>query len=304
MQRQDKCLLDQLHLKRSLAKKDPAAGPKTFDKISHLPKCQLEKLISGKIIEKDGKACQHIFQKLYEEDIAAEFHSKLQRDSQAATRQRIVTSHEQNIELERKSGLQRDYQTIGDAVDEACGKPTQKFRVSSASAARAIFRASHQRCSERTLSLSQKVARKSVLQVPNPIEFCNDFRGLLLADHMEALKNCIPQEEMQVHASTVKVSRVEEPSAYCDLTGATQPTQSSRPQTATRASKLVRRPMTATKRASRPATASVKGVKGQGRSSEASSLYQELSEFETRVDTRTQTRQKFSKVDLQVFTDF
>ena len=61
------------------------------------------------------------------------------------------------------------------------------FRVSSVTAARMEAYRSRYCVTEETKNLSVKKNKQTVLATSDPMEYCNDFRGLLLADSKTAL---------------------------------------------------------------------------------------------------------------------
>jgi len=52
-------------------------------------------------------------------------------------------------------------------------------------------------CSSIIKKLAKNKNRLDYSSVDNPMEYCNDFRGLLLADYVPALSNCYTGEKVQ-----------------------------------------------------------------------------------------------------------
>jgi len=73
----------------------------------------------------------------------------------------------------------------------------EKFRVSAASLKQTQRNYTAQQCSNRIKQLAKNTSSLDYSAVDNPMEYCNDFRGLLLADYFPALSKCYTDEKVQ-----------------------------------------------------------------------------------------------------------
>lgn len=98
----DAKMFKQLVLKRSTKPKDPN---KDAFCLTNLPKKALENVITEVSLKGDKAACQAIFEKISAEEVADQYRSQLQLNSQLVTRQRFFRQHEKNIEIEANAGI-------------------------------------------------------------------------------------------------------------------------------------------------------------------------------------------------------
>lgn len=100
-----------LSKKRSLKFKDPARSALAMS-LNDLPQSQIKQVITPAIVKRDQAACQQILSKIQADEIADEYRVELLQKKQALTRARLLRQHEKIIDLERASGIDKEYAQI------------------------------------------------------------------------------------------------------------------------------------------------------------------------------------------------
>ena len=109
-------LFDQLATKRSITYKDPGntkqPNMQLWNLINQLPTYQINQVIRPKIAQMDKQACQTIQSKIESEKRSEELQKLWHQNNRVELRAKFITKHEQNIELEKKSGIKKKYVPI------------------------------------------------------------------------------------------------------------------------------------------------------------------------------------------------
>lgn len=115
-------LFEQMATKRSITYKDPGntkqPNMQLWNLINQLPTYQINQVIRPKIISMDKQACETIHQKIESEKRSEELQRLWHQNNRVELRSKFIKKHEQNIALEKKSGVKKKYVTITPAENQ------------------------------------------------------------------------------------------------------------------------------------------------------------------------------------------
>ena len=109
-------LFDQMATKRSITYKDPGntkqPNMQLWNLINQLPTYHINQVIRPKIIQMDKQACETIQEKIEGDKKSEELQRLWHQNNRIELRTKFIKKHEQNIQLEQKSGIKKKYVAV------------------------------------------------------------------------------------------------------------------------------------------------------------------------------------------------